>query len=322
MAAPPPACLPALALSLALRATPASASAFIASLPAPRASALAAGLGHSPRGSRASLRSLAAWARAYRSRRGAHAAACAAQWAAAARRCFGAGGAAGVVPLLHAVAHIMQPAAGTAVLLSPRLALTCAHCVSAEGDAPESADSEDSEASASEGAAPTRVGRLKLLLTFSGAVLAARCVAVDEGADLALLRVEAAGGGPLPEAFPRVLRACERSPWGARVVCNGNPSEFNGEAARETRIRFAPPVFHTSGGRLVGATASAQRGLGGSEHTCWTYWGHSGAPLLDAEGRVVGLHNSWDPGTGTRHAVTGEAVGAFVASFLGRGGAL
>lgn len=36
-------------------------------------------------------------------------------------------------------------------------------------------------------------------------------------------------------------------------------------------------------------------------HSCWTYWGHSGAPLFDAAGRVCGLHCAWDDRTGMRH---------------------
>ena len=37
-------------------------------------------------------------------------------------------------------------------------------------------------------------------------------------------------------------------------------------------------------------------------HSCWTYWGHSGAPLFDELGRVCGLHSSWDDRSGMRHA--------------------
>merc|ERR1719482_925745 len=38
------------------------------------------------------------------------------------------------------------------------------------------------------------------------------------------------------------------------------------------------------------------------QHTCWTYWGHSGAPLFDEAGGVCGLHASWDRHVGMRHA--------------------
>ena len=37
-------------------------------------------------------------------------------------------------------------------------------------------------------------------------------------------------------------------------------------------------------------------------HSCWTYWGHSGAPLFDQRGSVCGLHSSWDDKNGARHA--------------------
>jgi len=37
-------------------------------------------------------------------------------------------------------------------------------------------------------------------------------------------------------------------------------------------------------------------------HSCWTYWGHSGAPLFSAEtGGVSGLHCAWNHKNGMRH---------------------
>ena len=40
-------------------------------------------------------------------------------------------------------------------------------------------------------------------------------------------------------------------------------------------------------------------------HDAWTYWGHSGAPLVSAEAgpdgwKLVGVHSSWDEGSGMR----------------------
>ncbi len=54
--------------------------------------------------------------------------------------------------------------------------------------------------------------------------------------------------------------------------------------------------------------------LGRAKHDAWTYWGHSGSPLFDARGRIVAMHNSWDPETAMRHAVTHEAIVHFLRS--------
>ena len=49
--------------------------------------------------------------------------------------------------------------------------------------------------------------------------------------------------------------------------------------------------------------------LGQLMHSCWTYWGSSGAPIFNANnGHVVGIHNSWDPNCGQRHGVGIEGI--------------
>jgi V8-like Glu-specific endopeptidase len=47
-----------------------------------------------------------------------------------------------------------------------------------------------------------------------------------------------------------------------------------------------------------------KRDLGPLAHDCWTYWGHSGAPLINKQGEVVGMHNSWNPKNAMRHAMS------------------
>eukprot|EP01052_Picozoa_sp_SAG31_P026740 SAG31_NODE_2446_length_5678_cov_9.411185_7_plen_136_part_00 len=49
------------------------------------------------------------------------------------------------------------------------------------------------------------------------------------------------------------------------------------------------------------ATPACSMQGGYLQHSCWTYWGHSGAPLFNETGRVVGLHCAWDDRTGMRH---------------------
>ena len=48
------------------------------------------------------------------------------------------------------------------------------------------------------------------------------------------------------------------------------------------------------------------------QHTCWTYWGHSGAALLNSKCQVIGLHSAWDGATGTRHGVVWSNVFDFL----------
>lgn len=53
--------------------------------------------------------------------------------------------------------------------------------------------------------------------------------------------------------------------------------------------------------------------IGALMHDCWTYWGHSGAPLVEVRsGLLVGLHSSWDEDTDMRRGIGGEAIGAFL----------
>ena len=216
--------------------------------------------------------------------------------------------------LYGAHVHLVQAEAGSGVLLSPRLALTCAHCICHPDDPESDGDSGGGGSSPP----PQRVGRTKVLLLPSGGYLLAQCIAAHEAHDLALLRITAAS--PLlagVSAFP----TCP-SPTGKAsqaVVCVGNPSEFDLESAElDATISFSPPLFHTSQGRVTGPTnpKRLRLGLGPMRHCAWTYWGHSGAPLINARGEVCGLHNSWDPQRGTRHCVSAEQVSAFVAPYL------
>ena len=59
------------------------------------------------------------------------------------------------------------------------------------------------------------------------------------------------------------------------------------------------------------------KGVGPQRHSCWTYWGHSGCPIVcadDGRADIVALHNSWDDSNGQRHGVSLRALREFVAS--------
>lgn len=128
-------------------------------------------------------------------------------------------------------------------------------------------------------------------------------VAYDALHDLALLDVEA---HDLPWA--RVAGAAPVE--GDAVVIVGQPG---------TRTPGGEPTgyqpFHVSVGQIRGFLDDryGDQGLGRTKHDAWTYWGHSGSPLFDARGDIVALHNSWDSQTAMRHAVTWEAITAFLA---------
>lgn len=133
-------------------------------------------------------------------------------------------------------------------------------------------------------------------------------------------------------ALPFAELAKEAVELGGRLFCVGNPSNVNLESLRKGRIEFEPPCWHVSVGRCEGyvdpaiqaakdmqaargraptrgelkmireaAPVTAEAG-GYLQHSCWTYWGHSGAPLFNVEGYVTGLHCAWDDGNGMRHA--------------------
>jgi hypothetical protein len=57
--------------------------------------------------------------------------------------------------------------------------------------------------------------------------------------------------------------------------------------------------------------------IGTLKHDAWTYWGHSGAPLLRrVDGSLLGLHSSWDDSTAMRHGVPLVAIKSFLSEHL------
>ncbi|KAJ7485235.1 trypsin-like cysteine/serine peptidase domain-containing protein [Mycena galericulata] len=213
-----------------------------------------------------------------------------------------------------------QEEAGTAVCVSADgLLLTCSHCV---------AETEDD----------VDIGKMHWLIFASGRVVGARCVAWDGRRDLALLRIVAAQGEqeqvtavpaqPQSSAyaipvFPHaVLHPSSSSPSiGTRLLCIGHPGSEDLEAAKPG-IRTGYDVLHVSTGNFRGLAEGQDphdnADIGALMHDCWTYWGHSGAPLLDrTTGRLVGLHSSWDEDTGMRRGVSSEAVAAFLDDWRG-----
>ena len=130
--------------------------------------------------------------------------------------------------------------------------------------------------------------------------------------------------------LPAAALADEAVSFGERLFCIGNPSNVDLESLTEGGTEFEPPTWHASVGRCEGYLDTAVQAEGETQrarkrppteseavensakvcaptgtylqHSCWTYWGHSGAPLFNEQGRVSGLHCAWDDQTGMRHA--------------------
>ena len=193
-----------------------------------------------------------------------------------------------------------QQEAGTAVCISSNgILLTCSHCVADTYD--EYLQKED-----------------MWLLFASGCVVRAKCVAWDLRRDLALLRVVAAQDDSVmantSRSFPFV--SVGNTQGGGGLLCIGHPGSEDLEAPANG-MPTDYEVLHISTGRFRGLAENQDpqdnSDIGALMHDCWTYWGHSGAPLIwRKSGSLVGLHSSWDSETGMRRGVPLEAIKAFL----------
>ena len=190
---------------------------------------------------------------------------------------------------------------GSGVYLGRDTFLTCAHCL--EGDCDEVEEGET---------APPLLGRLVDVVDSNGSIFVAECVAVDAVKDVAVL----SGRG---SDFEGVESVRVTAPLEKESVCVcGNPYDWDLEREKGAAPRnngFKP--FHCSFGR-VEKRGVKMEGLGGMIHSCWTYWGHSGAPVAASireggEGMLcVGIHNSWNDLTSDRHGVDGKVIAKFL----------
>jgi hypothetical protein len=213
-----------------------------------------------------------------------------------------------------------QEEAGTAVCISSSgLLLTCSHCVAET--------SEELDQSAR---------KRKWLLFASGQVVLAECVAWDPRRDLALLQVTAAQPEPqsanphaLPAfnntasasilSFPFVTLAEVPPRLRAALVCIGHPGSEDLEVA-QSGVKTGYDTLHVSTGVFRGYTPDQDlhdnSEIGALKHDCWTYWGHSGAPLVEQRtSHLIGLHSSWDEKTGMRHGVPLGAIRQFLQQY-------
>ncbi|KAF5645769.1 dimethylaniline monooxygenase [Fusarium sp. NRRL 25303] len=197
---------------------------------------------------------------------------------------------------LDATFVFAQSEAGTAVCISPDgILLTCAHCVAEEP---------------SELTANTSF----VLLSSTGNVVAAKVVAWDPIRDLALLQIDKTELFRRPFPFARIATSPPK--FNTKLLCIGHPGSEDLEAERSgVKTEYDTLVLTEGTFRGLDKDQDPQDNseIGALKHSCWTYWGHSGAGLFDREtGALVGVHSSWDDKTCMRRGVPLEAVVAFV----------
>ena len=220
-----------------------------------------------------------------------------------------------IPPIANAVATTLVFAAhqaGTAVCISPNgLLLTASHCIAET--------LEELEA----------VRQHPPWLIFSdGRAVCATPLNWDPHRDLVLLQITHSQDalGPFPYTLILSGTMLAQTP----LVCIGHPGSEDLEASPSSSGKLKASgydVLCVTRGRFRGMQAGQDphdnEEIGALKHDCWTYWGHSGAPLVidtgkrarSSEsdiGRLVGLHSSWDEETGMRRGVGLEAIREFM----------
>ncbi|OJJ57379.1 hypothetical protein ASPSYDRAFT_90671 [Aspergillus sydowii CBS 593.65] len=205
---------------------------------------------------------------------------------------------------LQATYIFAQEEAGTAVCVDRSgWILTCSHCFG-------------------ESEREWRGNRYKWLLDYAGKAVQVECCFWDGRRDLALarvVRVEADETGLGMFVSIPLQSSTSISAYDGNIMCIGQPGADDLES--ETPQATDYDLIEISEGRLRGLVPHADphdnSEIGSLKHNAWTYWGHSGAPLVCARtGGLLGLHSSWDDTTAMRHGIPLVAIRAFLTLHL------
>ena len=163
------------------------------------------------------------------------------------------------------------------------------------------------------------------MLFYTGDAVLVECRAWDSFRDLALLKiiavesdVEKVRAGETP-SFRSVSLYEGKMGYKMPIICIGQPGrdDLESKESRKTTYNLVEVSEGTFRGMVKGVDPQDNEDIGTLMHDAWTYWGHSGAPLLrEADGSLVGLHSSWDDTTAMRHGVPGAAIREFLMRHL------
>ena len=109
----------------------------------------------------------------------------------------------------------------------------------------------------------------------------------------------------------------ENEKIGEKVFCIGNPCfSMYDDDGKLKKNNYKP--FWISFGKIKGYMKGGifcKNDLGPLIHNCWTYWGHSGAPIFNYNGEIVGMHNSWNERNEDRHGNSLLGIIKFISKF-------
>lgn len=211
-----------------------------------------------------------------------------------------------IATVLSSTLIFAQHEAGTAVCVDEQGSiLTCAHCFG-------------------ESQSEWRRQKKKWMLFYTGHAVLVECRKWDNQRDLALGRIIAleldeetpSTSISVQSVFSFVKVSHDEPNVATPIACVGQPGRDDLEATSPGR-KTTYNLVEISSGRYRGLVPDVDpqdcSNIGSLKHDAWTYWGHSGAPLIRlSDGRLIGVHSSWDDQTAMRHGVPSVAIRGFL----------
>ena len=163
----------------------------------------------------------------------------------------------------------------------------------------------------------------------SGEIIKALTLDKDEKIDLALLQIISVyknnkfiniknlTNKKFPYAKIKIPKDSKNEAKGKNIFCIGNPCfTMENDDGKIENNEYKP--FWISFGKIKGYLKDpifCKDDLGPLIHNCWTYWGHSGAPIFNFDGELVGMHNSWNEKNANRHGNSLLGIIKFLSKF-------